>query len=47
MSAGKHVVFGRVLDAESMLVARKIENVPSAAGNKPALDIVVEECGEL
>lgn len=26
---GKHVVFGKVLDDESMLVVRKIENVPA------------------
>lgn len=29
---GKHVVFGKVIDDDSMLVIRKIENVP--AGNK-------------
>jgi cyclophilin family peptidyl-prolyl cis-trans isomerase len=44
---GKHVVLGRVLDAASMLVVRKIEAVPVAAGNKPKLDVIVAECGEL
>jgi peptidyl-prolyl isomerase H (cyclophilin H) len=44
---GKHVVFGKVVDEESLLVVRKIENVPSGAGNKPKLDIEIEQCGEL
>lgn len=45
---GKHAVFGRLLDAESLLVVRKIENVPVAPGNnKPKLDVVIAECGEL
>jgi len=43
----KHVVFGKVLDEESLLVVRKIENVPVAAQNKPKLPITVTECGEL
>jgi len=25
---GKHVVFGKVIDEESMVVVRKIENIP-------------------
>jgi peptidyl-prolyl isomerase H (cyclophilin H) len=45
---GKHVVFGRVMDSESMLVVRKIEAVPVASGsNRPRLDVVIAECGEL
>jgi len=45
---GKHVVLGRVLDAASMLVVRKIEAVPVVEGsNKPKLDVLVTECGEL
>ena len=32
---GKHVVFGKVLDDDSMLVVRKIENVP--AGEKQTI----------
>lgn len=44
---GKHVVFGRVMDAAGMLVVRKIENVPVGANNRPKLDCVITECGEL
>ena len=44
----KHVVFGKILDEESMFVIRKIENVGVTAGNdKPTLPIVIEQCGEL
>jgi peptidyl-prolyl isomerase H (cyclophilin H) len=45
---GKHVVFGRVLDEDSLLLARKIEAVPTTLGNnRPKLDVVITECGEL
>jgi peptidyl-prolyl isomerase H (cyclophilin H) len=44
---GKHVVFGKVIDEESMLVVRKIENVPCGQGNKPKLPVTIEQCGEL
>ena len=45
---GKHVIFGRVLDAASLLVVRKIERLPVAAGSgRPTVDVVIEECGEL
>jgi peptidyl-prolyl isomerase H (cyclophilin H) len=44
---GKHVVFGSVLDQDSMLVVRKIENIPLLSGNKPRLTAVITECGEL
>ena len=45
---GKHVVFGRVMDDEGMLLVRKVEAVPVAAGNhRPKLDVIVTECGEL
>ena len=44
---GKHVVFGKCLDEESLLVLRKIENVPSGTANKPKLPVVVTESGEL
>ena len=44
---GKHVVFGKVLDEESLLLVHKIENIPTSAGNKPKLPIIIEECGEL
>jgi len=45
---GKHVVFGRCLDADSLLVVRKLERLPVAAGSgRPTVDVVVAECGEL
>lgn len=44
---GKHVVFGKVLDDESMLVVRKIENVPVGQGDKPKLTVTIDQCGEL
>ncbi|GAB5035769.1 peptidyl-prolyl cis-trans isomerase [Nannochloropsis oceanica] len=39
---GKHVVFGKVLDAASMLTVRKIENT-----DVKRLKVEVVECGEL
>jgi peptidyl-prolyl isomerase H (cyclophilin H) len=43
----KHVVFGRLLeDGESMLVLRKLENV-RVTNQKPRLECVITECGEL
>lgn len=45
---GKHCVFGRVLDADSMLTVRKCEAVPvSGAQNKPRMAVRISECGEL
>jgi peptidyl-prolyl isomerase H (cyclophilin H) len=44
---GKHVVFGRVMDAASMLAVRKVENVPVGTNNKPKLECTIVECGEL
>ena len=44
---GKHVVFGKVLDKESLLLVRKIENIQTDNDDKPKLQIVIEECGEL
>jgi peptidyl-prolyl isomerase H (cyclophilin H) len=43
---GKHCVFGRVLDAASMLTVRKIENSP-VSGTEPRIHIRITECGEL
>ncbi|CEM01248.1 unnamed protein product [Vitrella brassicaformis CCMP3155] len=43
----KHVVFGKVLDADSMMVVRKIENVSVGTNNKPKLDCIIAECGEM
>ena len=42
----KHVVFGRVL-GESLLTLRKIENVATGPNNKPKMQVVVAECGEM
>ncbi len=44
---GKHVVFGRVLDSDSLLVIHKIESVSTSGTGKPKFDVVVAECGEL
>ena len=43
----KHVVFGRVLDDESKLTVRKIENVPVRAGSEPTLPVLISESGEM
>mmetsp|Transcript_1627 Transcript_1627/g.2324 ORF Transcript_1627/g.2324 Transcript_1627/m.2324 type:complete len:210 (-) Transcript_1627:348-977(-) len=43
---GKHTVFGKVLDADSMLTVRKCEAVP-VHGTKPQLPLRIIECGEL
>ncbi len=43
----QHVVFGKVIDANSMLTVRKIENVPTGPNNKPKLAVIISECGEL
>eukprot|EP00929_Paragymnodinium_shiwhaense_P092101 TRINITY_DN51988_c0_g1_i1.p2 TRINITY_DN51988_c0_g1~~TRINITY_DN51988_c0_g1_i1.p2 ORF type:complete len:184 (-),score=33.53 TRINITY_DN51988_c0_g1_i1:139-690(-) len=43
----KHVVFGQLLDNDSLLTVRKIEHVSTAARDRPRLDVVIEECGEL
>jgi peptidyl-prolyl isomerase H (cyclophilin H) len=42
----KHVVFGKVLDEESLLVVRKLENAP-VQESKPKLKIAITQCGEL
>ena len=44
---GKHVVFGKVLDAVSMMVVHKIEAVQAGADNKPKLPVLISQCGEL
>uniref|UniRef100_A0AC35U0J3 Peptidyl-prolyl cis-trans isomerase n=1 Tax=Rhabditophanes sp. KR3021 TaxID=114890 RepID=A0AC35U0J3_9BILA len=41
----KHVVFGRVL--EGLQTVRKIESVPVTTNNKPKMNVVIEQCGEL
>ena len=41
-------VFGRVLDAESLMTVRKCELVPTKGGaNQPRYPLRVVECGEL
>lgn len=42
---GKHVVFGEVIAGKS--IVRTIENTPTGANDKPELDCVIEDCGEL
>jgi cyclophilin family peptidyl-prolyl cis-trans isomerase len=42
---GKHVVFGEVV--EGMDVVRAIENVPKSSGDKPEVDVVIVDCGEM
>jgi peptidyl-prolyl isomerase F (cyclophilin D) len=43
---GKHVVFGKVADKESMDVVKKIESYGSQSG-KTSAKIVIADCGEL
>jgi cyclophilin family peptidyl-prolyl cis-trans isomerase len=42
---GKHVVFGRVV--EGMDVVRTVENVKTGASDKPEVDVVIADCGEM
>jgi peptidyl-prolyl isomerase H (cyclophilin H) len=44
---GKHVVFGKVIDATSILTVKKIENVPIGYGDKPKYSVVITECGQM
>jgi len=43
----KHVIFGKVLDASSMMVVHKIENIPLGPDSKPSLPVLISQCGEL
>ena len=42
---GKHVVFGKII--EGMDIVRKIERSPTAAGNRPIRDVIIQDCGLL
>ena len=42
---GKHVVFGRI--ESGMEVVQMIEDMEKTAGDKPLVDIVIEDCGEI
>jgi hypothetical protein len=43
---GKHTVYGRVLDEDSMLTVRKCEAVP-VNGTTPRIPLKITQCGEL
>ena len=43
---GKHVVFGQVVDSESMQVVRKLEAVPNNS-SKPTIPLRISECGQM
>lgn len=42
---GKHVVFGHVVDG--LDIVKAIENLPCGDNDKPEMDIIVEDCGEM
>jgi peptidyl-prolyl isomerase D len=42
---GKHVVFGEVKSGKSII--RQIENLNTTSGDKPSLDAIIADCGEL
>lgn len=42
---GKHVVFGKVI--KGMGLVRSTEHVVTGENDKPTLDIIVEDCGEI
>ena len=42
----KHVVFGKVL-GESLLTLRKLENVATGPNNKPKMQVLIEQAGEM
>lgn len=42
---GKHVVFGKVI--KGMGVVRGIEHTPTESSDRPSLDVVISDCGEI
>lgn len=44
---GKHVVFGKVTNEDSLLVVRKLESVPVGQNNRPTAECKITECGEM
>ncbi|GFE54377.1 peptidyl-prolyl cis-trans isomerase H [Babesia ovis] len=44
---GKHVVFGCLIDDESILVLRKMESVTVGDNYRPKLPISIAQCGQL
>ena len=42
---GKHVVFGKVIDG--MDIVQMIENAETTTNDKPLVDVIIDECGEL
>lgn len=42
---GKHVVFGKIV--EGMDIVRKIEDVEKGESDKPVVDVIIADCGEL
>lgn len=44
---GKHVVFGKVLNDESMEVVRKIEALETNSRDRPFKEVVIKNCGSL
>ena len=42
---GKHVVFGKVIDG--MDIVRRIESLETGDADRPVVDVLVADCGEL